>query len=87
MDISVLQKTRYAYKPKLPAGISGAVADIAIELGAPTESIGDQGDLRALFKSTYGKPLATFVTGKNDKISRELKVGVILSGGQAPGGH
>jgi pyrophosphate--fructose-6-phosphate 1-phosphotransferase len=87
MDISVLQKARYAYKPKLPAGLSGSIDDIAVELGSPTEAISDKDELREIFKNTYGKPLASFVKGKNDSIKRELKVGVILSGGQAPGGH
>jgi pyrophosphate--fructose-6-phosphate 1-phosphotransferase len=87
MDISALQKARYAYKPKLPASLSQAVADISVELGKPTESVANQEDLRNLFKYNYGKPLATFVRGKNDRIGRRLTVGVILSGGQAPGGH
>ncbi|MDR2758256.1 MAG: diphosphate--fructose-6-phosphate 1-phosphotransferase [Spirochaetaceae bacterium] len=87
MEISALQKLRYTYKPKLPVGLSRGVTEIALELGDPTESVSDQGELRELFKHTYGKPLVTFVTGKNDKIQRKLTVGVILSGGQAPGGH
>jgi len=87
MNISALQKVRYEYKPKLPSSMSGSVEDIAVEIGSPTESISDKEELRAIFKNTYGKPLVTFSKGKNDKIKRELKVGVILSGGQAPGGH
>jgi pyrophosphate--fructose-6-phosphate 1-phosphotransferase len=87
MDISPLQKTRYLYKPKLPACLSGDIGEIAVELGSPTESIADREDLKALFRHTYGKPLASFARGKNAAINRELRVGVILSGGQAPGGH
>ncbi|GHU15467.1 pyrophosphate--fructose 6-phosphate 1-phosphotransferase [Spirochaetia bacterium] len=87
MEVSALQKARYAYKPKLPASLSREIAGISVELGSPTESLADQGELRSLFKNTYGKPLATFVQGKNDRIGRKLAVGVILSGGQAPGGH
>ena len=87
MNISFLQKARYSYKPKLPAILSGSIDDIAVSFGSPTESISNREELRGIFKNTYGKPLATFVKGKNDKIKRELKVGVILSGGQAPGGH
>ena len=87
MEISALQKARYAYKPKLPEILSGSIEDIAVEFGSPTESISDKEELRGIFKMTYGKPFASFVKGKNDKIKRELKVGVILSGGQAPGGH
>ncbi|GAB1484817.1 hypothetical protein MASR2M78_36350 [Treponema sp.] len=87
MKISALQKARYAYAPKLPTVLSLPVTEIALELGKPTESIADQDDLKALFKKSYGQPLASFSKGKNDKITRKLTVGVILSGGQAPGGH
>jgi pyrophosphate--fructose-6-phosphate 1-phosphotransferase len=87
MELSVLQKIRYAYQPKLPASLAREVNDIAVQLGSPTESVADQEALKALFKETYGKPLATFGRGKNDMIKRKLTVGVILSGGQAPGGH
>jgi pyrophosphate--fructose-6-phosphate 1-phosphotransferase len=87
MEISALQKARYTYKPKLPANLSGEVREIALEFGSPTESAVDQEDLKALFKHSYGKPLAAFVKGKNDALGRKLTVGVILSGGQAPGGH
>jgi len=87
MSISALQKARYEYKPKLPAILSGSIEDIGVETGEPTESISDRDELKAIFKNTYGKPFVSFVKGKSDKIKRELKVGVILSGGQAPGGH
>jgi pyrophosphate--fructose-6-phosphate 1-phosphotransferase len=87
MEISVLEKLRYGYRPKLPASLSGDTADIGVEYGAPTESVSDQEALRELFKKTYGKPVAVFTQGKNDGINRKLRVGVILSGGQAPGGH
>jgi pyrophosphate--fructose-6-phosphate 1-phosphotransferase len=87
MDISALQKARYGYKPKLPSSLSGSVDEIAVELGAPTEAIADREELRSLFKNSYGKPIAVFKTGKNEHNRKKLKVGVILSGGQAPGGH
>ena len=89
MNISTLQKVRYAYKPKLPVSLSGSVEDIAVEFGSPTEAISDREEIKGIFKNTYGKPLASFVKGKipSESIRRELKVGVILSGGQAPGGH
>ncbi len=87
MDISALQKARYSYKPKLPAALSGPVDNITVELGAPTESIANQEELRALFTHSYGKPIASFKAGKNERIHERLKAGVILSGGQAPGGH
>jgi pyrophosphate--fructose-6-phosphate 1-phosphotransferase len=87
MELSALQKIRYTYKPKLPASLAQDVSGIAVQLGSPTESVADQEALKALFKETYGKPLASFGRGKNEAIKRKLTVGVILSGGQAPGGH
>ena len=87
MDISVLQKIRYGYKPKLPASLAGEINSISVESGAPTEAIADSEALKGIFKHTYGKPVVTFVKGKNEKKFAELKIGVILSGGQAPGGH
>jgi len=88
MSISALQKDRYNYTPKLPSSLSGSIEDISIEYGSPTEAISDREELRQIFKNTYGKPLVTFVKGSShSNIKSELKVGVILSGGQAPGGH
>jgi diphosphate-dependent phosphofructokinase len=87
LSISSLQKARYSYKPKLPAILSGDITDVTLSFGEPTEAISDKKELSEIFKNTYGKPIATFVNGKNDNINHELKIGVILSGGQAPGGH
>jgi pyrophosphate--fructose-6-phosphate 1-phosphotransferase len=87
MNISALQEIRYRYQPKLPASLSREVTGIAVELGGATGSLADQEELKALFKHSYGKPVASFVSGANEKIRRPLTVGVILSGGQAPGGH
>jgi pyrophosphate--fructose-6-phosphate 1-phosphotransferase len=87
MSVSALQKARYGYKPKLPASLAGSIDDIAVEFGSPTEAISDRDELKKIFAKTYGKPVAKFVRGKHDTIRKELKVGVILSGGQAPGGH
>ncbi|MBN1241669.1 MAG: diphosphate--fructose-6-phosphate 1-phosphotransferase [Spirochaetales bacterium] len=88
MEISPLQSARYEYRPKLPAVLSGAPDAVAVELGEPTVSVADREELAGLFKATYGKPIARFVAGKASvEARRPLKVGVILSGGQAPGGH
>ncbi|MDR1444958.1 MAG: diphosphate--fructose-6-phosphate 1-phosphotransferase, partial [Treponema sp.] len=87
MDISVLQKLRYGYRPKLPASLSQSITGIGLEYGEAAESVSDQGALRELFKYSYGKPVVTFTRGGNAGMGRNLKVGVILSGGQAPGGH
>ncbi len=83
MKTSVLQQARAQYQPKLPKGLQGAVK---VTEGEPTQSVGDQEEIKKLFPNTYGMPLIEFVPG--DKVSdNKLNVGVILSGGQAPGGH
>ncbi|NLK45306.1 MAG: diphosphate--fructose-6-phosphate 1-phosphotransferase [Treponema sp.] len=87
MSISALQKARYEYKPKLPAVLKNKLDKVVVEFGKPTESVADQAELKALFKNTYGKPEALVVKGKNENANKQIKVGVILSGGQAPGGH
>lgn len=86
-NLSPLQKLRYEYNPKLPTVLKGSVDNITVELGAPTESIADQAEVKDLFKTTYGLPVAKFVEGKNENANKKINVGVILSGGQAPGGH
>ncbi|MGL1892129.1 MAG: diphosphate--fructose-6-phosphate 1-phosphotransferase [Spirochaetaceae bacterium] len=86
-NLSPLQKLRYEYQPKLPTVLKGDVNNIAVELGAPTESIADQAEVKDLFKKTYGLPVAKFVEGSNPNAGKKINVGVILSGGQAPGGH
>ena len=83
MNISVLQELRSAYVPLLPKELSGPVQ--AVE-GAPTESVGNQKEIRRMFPNTYGMPLVEFRQG-HTPITTSMNVGVILSGGQAPGGH
>ncbi|MDR1908463.1 MAG: diphosphate--fructose-6-phosphate 1-phosphotransferase [Spirochaetaceae bacterium] len=87
MEVSVLQKLRYAYQPKLPGSLCREPEDISVRLGEATEAAADREELRELFPHTYGKPIATFTRGRNEGMRRQLRVGVILSGGQAPGGH
>ena len=87
METSALQKARYQYKPKLPAILSEKIEEITLSLGEATKSAADGEALADMFKHSYGKPIARFVKGENKKITRPLIVGVILSGGQAPGGH
>jgi len=83
MKKSLLQKERAAYQPKLPKGLQGAVM---VKEGEPTQSVGDQEEIKKLFPNTYGMPLVEFVPG--DKVNdTRMNVGIILSGGQAPGGH
>ena len=83
MEKIALQKERAAYKPKLPKALQGAVKVVE---GAPTQSVDNQEEIKKLFPNTYGMPLVEFVTAEN-ALQKEMNVGVILSGGQAPGGH
>ncbi len=83
MAISNLQKARAAYQPKLPKALQGPVK--AVE-GAPTQSVGNQAEIKELFPNTYGMPVITFEAGEAQKLE-PFNVGIILSGGQAPGGH
>ena len=87
MDLSPLQKARYEYSPKLPGMLRGGISEISVKVGAPTESVADQAKIKALFPNTYGKEEITFVKGANTSTAKKQVVGVILSGGQAPGGH
>lgn len=80
---SALQIARAAYSPKLPLGLQGSVS---VREGAPTQSVSDQEEIKKLFPNTYGLPLVEFVPGESHK-NVAMNVGVILSGGQAPGGH
>jgi pyrophosphate--fructose-6-phosphate 1-phosphotransferase len=84
MTKSALQIERAKYSPKLPKALQGPVKVVA---GKNTESIADQDDIRKLFPNTYGMPLITFDEGNLQAQFPAINVGVILSGGQAPGGH
>lgn len=83
MEKSALQIARAAYQPKLPKALRGAVK---VKEGAPTESVGDQEEIKKMFPNTYGMPVIEFVPGEAVSLP-PFNVGVILSGGQAPGGH
>ena len=83
MKKSALQKARAAYQPKLPKALQGAVT---IKEGAATQSVDNQEEIKKLFPNTYGMPLVEFVPAESET-HKAMNVGVILSGGQAPGGH
>jgi pyrophosphate--fructose-6-phosphate 1-phosphotransferase len=83
MAISNLQAARAAYQPKLPKALQGPVK--AVE-GVPTQSVGNQEEIKELFPNTYGMPVITFEAGEPVELPA-FNVGIILSGGQAPGGH
>ncbi|KGF16896.1 diphosphate--fructose-6-phosphate 1-phosphotransferase [Prevotella sp. S7-1-8] len=83
MKASLLQKARAKYQPKLPNGLVGVVK---VREGEPTQSVGDLDEVKRLFPNTYGMPVIEFVPGEK-RTAMKMNVGVILSGGQAPGGH
>ena len=87
MDLSPLQKARYAYTPKLPGMLRHGISEICVQEGSATQSVADQAKIKELFPNTYGKNEITFQKGKNTAPAKKQVVGVILSGGQAPGGH
>ena len=84
MEKSALQIARAAYQPKLPKALRGALK--AVE-GEPTQSVADQEEVKKLFPNTYGMPYLKFEPTKSEMANTAINVGVILSGGQAPGGH
>ena len=87
MKLSPLQLARYQYNPKLPGMLRNGIAEICVKNGEATASVADQEKIAALFPNTYGKNEITFQKGENTSEAKKLTVGVILSGGQAPGGH
>jgi len=84
-DISNLQKLRLSYQPKLPKALK--TGKVKIEMGAPSHPETDQDQIKSLFPETYGQPLATIVEADKMDYTIPVKIGVVLSGGQAPGGH
>ena len=86
-DLSPLQKARYQYAPKLPKMLRNGISEISVLEGEETTSVADQEQIKALFPNTYGKKEITFQKGQNTSVAKKQVVGVILSGGQAPGGH
>ena len=87
MKLSPLQLARYQYTPKLPGMLRNGISEICVKNGGATESVADQEKIKALFPNTYGKNEITFQKGQNTSEAKKQVVGVILSGGQAPGGH
>ncbi|MFA5447267.1 MAG: diphosphate--fructose-6-phosphate 1-phosphotransferase [Sphaerochaeta sp.] len=87
MEISPLQKLRHAYEPKLPKILTADIKAIAAVHGDKTEPKRDKEQIKALFPHTYGMSRVTFAEGANPTVTEKRNVGVILSGGQAPGGH
>ena len=87
MKISPMQVARYQYQPKLPGMLRNGIAEISVRDGGATQSVADQEKIASLFPNTYGKNEIIFEKGRNTAPAKKQVVGVILSGGQAPGGH
>ncbi len=86
-QLSALDQHRKAYQPKLPAALRQGVDRVRIKTGSATEPVKDKEAIQTAFPKTYGMPLLSFETVAENLPSKPLKVGVVLSGGQAPGGH
>ncbi|NLB63645.1 MAG: diphosphate--fructose-6-phosphate 1-phosphotransferase [Fibrobacter sp.] len=87
-NLSILSKARAEYQPKLPVALRNGPLKVTIEKGEATESVRDQDAIKSLFPNTYGAPVLSFGESENPVImGNEVNVGVVLSGGQAPGGH
>ena len=86
-NLSPLQIERLKYQPKRPASLANGINHLTSMEGSATESVANQDEIKSLFKNTYGKPTVTFQTSTDSRHSEQKNVGVILSGGQAPGGH
>ena len=85
MKKSALQRVRAEYQPKLPKDLQGAVK---VKFGEATQSVADQEEIASLFPHTYGMPIVQFENEENpERVEEPFNVGIILSGGQAPGGH
>ncbi len=88
MNHSPLQAERIKFKPTLPAVLKNGAAAVKVKIGKPTKSVADQAKIKAMFPNTYGMPEITFTKGKNAEANKKvIKMAVVLSGGQAPGGH
>ena len=88
MNHSPLQAERIKFKPTLPAVLKAGAGAVKTKIGKPTKSVADQSKIKAMFPNTYGMPEITFTKGKNAEATKKvIKMAVVLSGGQAPGGH
>lgn len=86
-EISPLQKERQNYKPKLAGALAQGINNVKLAFGENTEAVSDKEEIKALFPHVYGEPIAKFASNGKDLSTAPINVGVILSGGQAPGGH
>ncbi|MCF7913610.1 MAG: diphosphate--fructose-6-phosphate 1-phosphotransferase [Spirochaetaceae bacterium] len=87
MNISPLQTVRYQFAPTLPAVLQNNIKNVGIKYGEQTESVENQTKMKELFPHTYGLPTVSFAAGESSHRNKPINIGVVLSGGQAPGGH
>ena len=86
-ELSSLQIERLKYQPKLPSSLAGGINSLELVEGSKTECVKDAEQIKNLFANNYGKPIVTFKSTSNSAKAEKRNIGVILSGGQAPGGH
>jgi diphosphate-dependent phosphofructokinase len=86
-QVSVLEKHRKQYQPKVPPSLRQGIANVKVVEGAPAEAAKDRDLIKKSFPHTYGMPVLSFQASTGNSVSKPLRVGVVLSGGQAPGGH
>jgi pyrophosphate--fructose-6-phosphate 1-phosphotransferase len=86
-SLSPLQEERLKYQPKLPAVLRGKGKKTTMKTGKASKSAADAAAIKKLFPHTFGQGDVRFVEGKGAFKTEPIKVGVVLSGGQAPGGH
>jgi pyrophosphate--fructose-6-phosphate 1-phosphotransferase len=84
---SLLEKLRSTYEPKIPSILKTSINNISLKQGGRTTSLGDPKEIRSSFPNIFGRPIVQMVKGKGPREVKALNVGVVLSGGQAPGGH
>ena len=87
MNYSALQTARYQYQPKLPLILQNRIEEVEVCYGEATQSVADQEKISQMFPNTYGMKTISFKKGESKAQKEKQVVGVILSGGQAPGGH
>lgn len=85
--LSPLQQERLKYQPKLPESLKAGINKLICVEKEKTEAVKDKEQIKELFAKTYGQAIVEFAVGNEEKVSGVKNVGVILSGGQAPGGH
>ncbi len=87
MNYSALQTARYQYQPKLPLILQNRIEEVEVCYGEATQSVADQEKISQMFPNTYGMKTISFKKGESKEHKDKQVVVVILSGGQAPGGH